>query len=192
MPLMLTSGNRVSYYRARYYDPQAGRFLNEDDTRFRGGINFYRYARNSPARLSDPFGLSPTTDTLPWVPILGPIIRPIVRPIVGVIVGLGAAGAAVVTAVGELTVGAPATARDEDLLKKDPKTCDRKDDPCYAQYLDDGAWCGEIITDDLEYEACMEIAWLNYERCKKGQPRIEPDPRKYPKPKKSPVRKPND
>ena len=117
-----------SYYRARYYDAQAGRFVNEDPIAFRGGINFYRYARNNPARLSDPFGLSPTTDTLPWVPILGPIIRPIVRPIVGLVVGLGAAGAAVITAVGELTVGAPTTARDEDNIRRDPtpKPCDKQ------------------------------------------------------------------
>ncbi|MFZ0960816.1 MAG: RHS repeat-associated core domain-containing protein [Terriglobia bacterium] len=29
------------YYRACYYDPLSGRFLNEDPIRFNGGINFY-------------------------------------------------------------------------------------------------------------------------------------------------------
>ena len=29
------------YYRARYYDPAAGRFLSEDPVEFQGGINFY-------------------------------------------------------------------------------------------------------------------------------------------------------
>jgi len=32
---------QVSYYRARYYDPAAGRFLSEDPVEFQGGINFY-------------------------------------------------------------------------------------------------------------------------------------------------------
>jgi RHS repeat-associated protein len=46
------------YYRARYYDPQAGRFLGEDPIGFDGGGNFYRYVYNSPVGLSDPMGLS--------------------------------------------------------------------------------------------------------------------------------------
>lgn len=47
-----------SYYRARYYDPSVGRFLGEDPIAFNGGLNFYRYAYNSPAGLADPLGLS--------------------------------------------------------------------------------------------------------------------------------------
>ncbi len=45
------------YYRARYYDPAIGRFLSEDPIRFRGGRNFYSYARNNPGRFIDPLGL---------------------------------------------------------------------------------------------------------------------------------------
>jgi RHS repeat-associated protein len=45
------------YYGARYYDPKIGRFLSEDPIRFRGGINFYAYVANNPARYKDPFGL---------------------------------------------------------------------------------------------------------------------------------------
>jgi RHS repeat-associated protein len=45
------------YYRARYYDPQPGRFLSEDPIKFQGGTNFYRYSLNSPVTFSDPFGL---------------------------------------------------------------------------------------------------------------------------------------
>src|ERR1700693_2835771 len=36
------------FYRARYYDPAAGRFINEDLIGFGGGENFYRYVHNSP------------------------------------------------------------------------------------------------------------------------------------------------
>lgn len=46
-----------SYYRARYYDPQVGRFLSEDPITFRGGSNFYRYVNNSPVDRRDPLGL---------------------------------------------------------------------------------------------------------------------------------------
>src|SRR5207249_2912320 len=47
------------YYRARYYDPNPGRFLREDPIRFEGGVNFYPYVKNSPVQYSDPFGLLP-------------------------------------------------------------------------------------------------------------------------------------
>jgi len=46
-------------YRARYFDPQAGRFLDEDPVRFLGGVNFYRYVDNRPTLLFDPSGLCP-------------------------------------------------------------------------------------------------------------------------------------
>lgn len=47
-----------SYYRARYYDASAGRFLSEDPIRFRGGADFYRYVYNNPVGLTDAKGLS--------------------------------------------------------------------------------------------------------------------------------------
>ena len=45
------------YYRARYYDPRAGRFISEDPIGFKGGVDFYLYVRNRPASLIDPLGL---------------------------------------------------------------------------------------------------------------------------------------
>jgi len=47
----------LQFSRARYYDPQAGRFISEDPLRFDAGINFYRYVKNNAANLADPFGL---------------------------------------------------------------------------------------------------------------------------------------
>jgi len=44
------------YYRARYYDQAAGRFVSEDPIRLRGGINFYAYVKNHPTLLQDPSG----------------------------------------------------------------------------------------------------------------------------------------
>jgi hypothetical protein len=45
-----------SYYRARYYDTNPGRFLTEDPIRFRAGTNFYSYVHNRPLTLRDPKG----------------------------------------------------------------------------------------------------------------------------------------
>jgi RHS repeat-associated protein len=46
------------YYRVRYYDQNAGRFLNEDPVRFAAGPNFYAYVSNNPAYWVDPLGLN--------------------------------------------------------------------------------------------------------------------------------------
>jgi RHS repeat-associated protein len=46
------------YYRARYYDQNAGRFLSEDPITFGAGINFYPYVRNKSTKMIDPSGLA--------------------------------------------------------------------------------------------------------------------------------------
>jgi RHS repeat-associated protein len=48
------------YYRERYYDLSAGRFVSEDPVRFGSGdVDFYAYVRNHPQNVGDPFGLCP-------------------------------------------------------------------------------------------------------------------------------------
>lgn len=48
----------LHYYRARYYDPQLKRFLNEDPIGFRGGdVNLYGYVGNNSINRRDPLGL---------------------------------------------------------------------------------------------------------------------------------------
>lgn len=44
------------YYRARYYDPELGRFISEDPKGFAAGINFYAYVNNNPINANDPSG----------------------------------------------------------------------------------------------------------------------------------------
>ncbi len=51
------SESGLYYYRARYYDPSAGRFLSEDPIELDGGVDFYVYVGNNPTNFVDPLGL---------------------------------------------------------------------------------------------------------------------------------------
>ena len=109
----LDSETSLHYMRARYFDPATGKFISEDPIEFKGGINFYRYARNNPGNLVDPFGLNPGAVALPW--------GYLVRPIEVVITGVGAAGAAIIIGIGELVLP-PATAIDDARAIPKPRT----------------------------------------------------------------------
>jgi len=51
-------GNGLYFYRARYYSPLLGRFVNEDPLGFYGGnFNLYGYVGDDPINFSDPGGL---------------------------------------------------------------------------------------------------------------------------------------
>src|SRR5882762_46232 len=53
-----SDSNGLYYYRARYYNPQIGRFISEDPLEFGGGdVNLYAYVGNNPISRIDPFGL---------------------------------------------------------------------------------------------------------------------------------------
>jgi RHS repeat-associated protein len=45
------------YYRARYYNPQIGRFLQTDPVGYKDGMNCYQYCKNNSVNLVDPSGL---------------------------------------------------------------------------------------------------------------------------------------
>jgi RHS repeat-associated protein len=45
------------YYRARYYKPSLGRFLQPDPVGYYDSMNLYQYCLNNPVKWRDPFGL---------------------------------------------------------------------------------------------------------------------------------------
>ncbi len=45
------------YYRARYYKPDIGRFLQTDPIGYASGLNMYTYVGNNPVNYTDPYGL---------------------------------------------------------------------------------------------------------------------------------------
>ena len=55
-------GAGTLYRRNRHYDPQTGRFTQEDPIGLAGGMNLYGYAGGDPVNFSDPFGLCPPDD----------------------------------------------------------------------------------------------------------------------------------
>ena len=56
---VMTESNGFYYMRARYYDPQIGRFISEDPIGFDGGqVNLMAYVGNNPINFIDPLGLS--------------------------------------------------------------------------------------------------------------------------------------
>jgi RHS repeat-associated protein len=62
------------YYRARYYDPDLGRFIQEDPMGFAAGdANLYRYVFNQPLTLTDPTGLMTAEE---YAELLLALVRP--------------------------------------------------------------------------------------------------------------------
>ena len=87
--------NGLYYYRARYYDPMAGRFLSEDPIGFEAGVNFYAYVGNNPVRFNDPSGKVES-----YLDLFGQLVG-----VGGSVLGMG--GGIVTTGLGVIMIAAP-------------------------------------------------------------------------------------
>lgn len=52
----MIGGGGLYYMRARWYDPEIGRFLSEDPIGVGGGLNLYAFGKNDPINKVDPSG----------------------------------------------------------------------------------------------------------------------------------------
>jgi RHS repeat-associated protein len=70
----------LQYLRARYYDPETGRFLTQDPVRGLAlspqSLNAYPYVLNNPCGLLDPWGLQPDGSCRPPTPTATPTPTP--------------------------------------------------------------------------------------------------------------------
>jgi RHS repeat-associated protein len=58
----------LMYFRARWYNPETGRWLSKDPIRIAGGLNLYAFCDNNPVNFVDPMGLCGEDDDIPeWL-----------------------------------------------------------------------------------------------------------------------------
>jgi hypothetical protein len=83
------------YMRNRSYDPQSGRFTQEDPIGIAGGLNVYGFANGDPVSYSDPYGLCPIMRNGILIPcaVAGMGIGATAGGIVGAAIGGGGAAA---------------------------------------------------------------------------------------------------
>jgi RHS repeat-associated protein len=103
---VMDEGNGFYYMRARYYDPQNGRFISEDPIGLGGGINQFAYASDNPVNRIDPHGLF--DNPLPNLPTFSDSFTnsKFIAPVVDIVAGSIETGGAVATGVAAVVISA--------------------------------------------------------------------------------------
>lgn len=128
------SESGLMFYRARYYDPLTGKFLQKDPIGLAGGINLYGYVGSNPVNAIDPMGL-----IAPAVPLMAPVIVPALQGIGPVATALGGLALAAISVTGGDSVKDQASERQGE----------------YEAYK---RRCGEKPPGGLD--ECEELRWL--------------------------------
>jgi RHS repeat-associated protein len=190
---------QASYYRARYYDQNAGRFLSEDPIRFKTGVDFYRYVRNRPTSLVDWSGLSPATcgcnilTRIAQGAAIGTVGGAIVGGVSGGLagaVGGGAAGTLALPGGGTLAGGAVGAAEGAaggawlgsrvgaflgsaiGAIVGTVECLNNNEDSCWVQYENDVSLCRTLPSSGARAR-CYASAMQRYANCRAGR---EPGP----------------
>jgi RHS repeat-associated protein len=148
------------YYRARYYDSNAGRFVSEDPVGFNAGPGFYRYVRNNPILLIDPTGL---LEILPADPTKNTIIC---TELGDMTVQIGKPGSALQAKCTEDCVRAHEESHLADAKATNPKICKGQAKGAVIGFSNpDEQKVGEIKAYTLELD-CLDKKMKDKERCK--------------------------
>jgi RHS repeat-associated protein len=93
----------LHYYRARWYDPNLGRFISEDPIGFVDGVNLFAYVKNNPLFYKDPMGHNSCVAS--WA-AAGSVAGAVIGGGVGLVGVVGGGVAVVVTEPAGLALGA--------------------------------------------------------------------------------------
>jgi RHS repeat-associated protein len=193
----MINSSSASYYRARYYDPQIGRFVREDPLGFGAGANFYPYVGNEPTIFDDPTGeqqqAGVAAPTAP--PVVAPPVRPIVvpdptpPPPVPATPGFWPSTAAEAgAALALLYYDIKLATIELDMIKEynerntpqpnpsptpapKPPACKDKDKDCDLQYENDSSVC-RMLPNKNDRRRCWASAFQRYRQCLRGQPAL--------------------
>jgi RHS repeat-associated protein len=152
----------LKYYRARYYDPSIGRFINEDPVMFAGSGNFYGYVANAQADLVDPFGLQaqlkPIAEPAPATPP-GPVPVPPRPPVstVETITGWLGDVLAQAGAVGAIVLANPLPLNQDELDWLRQRDHDRYKDVCHGQVPAGPNPCSTLSREIDRIKRCISL-----------------------------------
>jgi RHS repeat-associated protein len=146
------------YYRARYYDPHLGRFLQEDPIGFIGEMNLYTYVLNNPVNYIDPYG---------QIVVVVPVLPVLPKVIIGI-------GGAIATYIWWLQSGEAieeAMIRCAERVGEARREAERRKE-CDKKYTEDYNLCQIVLPH--QKEECYGFAILNWKVCMGQEP-----PHKY-------------
>jgi RHS repeat-associated protein len=137
-------GTGLYYYRARYYNPVWGRFVNEDPIGLRAGINLYAYAAADPVGFADSLGLC--------APSLGDLLA--ANPwLIPAILGTEIAGGGPEDPIADAAVAAEVAAAEAEAEAAQAAEVEAQTTPTSSQYINSTAKGAEVTNRTTDVNA---------------------------------------